>query len=313
MKPNYVLVIAIGIALIFDILTGFFAITLPPVINHQSLGTWNNFPSATQGCDSTQPAPTGFTNCEFMGNESYRPPFTVNDVGLQTLAGYRVLLTVGCLRPSNNIGAKLQLQYANYSFLSALNTSNWANISGATFIDNDQGGSGNCPGSPSSQVAGQLPSINANQPIGFIFRVLGFDGGGAGDNPQFSFVHVDVYSVVARTITTVITSTLTGSFRFILYSTFAAVSAISISIRYIATNQTSTACAASDDCIQSGTSSCTFNAGANLCPSSGSTQQNFPHAFTGTVQVTANVLTGLGVQQIFNGFLTVFQTEVITT
>src|SRR5437899_804228 len=108
-----------------------------------SLGTWNNMPSAAT---------------ELMGNTSYRGMLRSSSGGGES--GFRAGLQAGCVNPSNTVGATLQLQYANYSDTTHTNSSNFANILGASiFIDNSANWP--CPGSLESGDSA-LPTLTTN-------------------------------------------------------------------------------------------------------------------------------------------------------
>ncbi len=224
-----------------------------------SLGTWTGMP---------------FNSTELMGNESYRATLTFNAVNVE--AGITTSLSVGCITPSNTVGASLQLQYANFSTTTNLNTSNFVNVGtgtqGQVFIDNSANWA--CPGTLVSPTSTSLPAGGGLQ--GFIFRAVGSGGGGTGDNPRFSSVTVNVLETVARTVVFYATSITTTGFSANLRQTLPAAVSTTVNFQWIATTNGAL--------TESGSGSCTINVNAVSC----NALQTFGTSFVGTPQVVGN-------------------------
>ena len=94
-----------------------------------SLGTWIGMP---------------FNQTELMGNTTYRGVLASRSSGGSS--GLAVGLVVGCVNPSNTPGATLQLQYANYSDTTHLNSSNFVNVGVVANILIDNSANQPCPG-----------------------------------------------------------------------------------------------------------------------------------------------------------------------
>lgn len=238
------------------------------------LGTWYNMPSGSTTCPIGRPQPGGFTPCELMGNESYRGVI-VND-GPMTV---NVFLSVGCVIPSNTLGASLNLQYANYTGLGHTNTTNFVDISASTTsdirIDNPAGFP--CPGILTSTNVVTL-SKGAGANTGWIFRVIGSGGGGIGDNPRFSFVSVVLrFTGGAGAITPTPQSITPTSFLAVIRTFPPLTTTLTENFDWIATNNTLT---------QGGTGNCSVPANGFLC----STTITFPTAFLSTPFVTLTTL-----------------------
>ena len=266
-----------------------------------SLGTWLNFPSS---CSSS------FDDCELMGNHSYRQVLaTASSTGE---SGLLVQLSVGCILPSVSIfQPQLTLQYANYSRSTGLNTSNFAILAGAA-VSIDNSANHPCPGTLISTSA-NLPSIVIN-PADFIFRVIGTNGNGAGDNPRFSYISVLVSQRAQRTYMINIPAPGTSTFVWTAYSNFPVPSSTTFTMQWSASNITTTACGISvtvtlNHCWEQGTSSCTFNSGAQLC--SAGVTVTYNTAFTGTVRVQGTSRNGATVLTIPLMSLSMFQTETV--
>jgi hypothetical protein len=168
-----------------------------------ALGTWRNFPSASR-CSSGN---YSSASCELMGNTSQRG--ILYQRSTISAAGLSVDLSVGCVTPSNTVGAILQLQYANFSQATNTNTSNFVNIAGTIKIDNSVFWS--CPGMLIAASAGSLPNIQGLR-VPYQFRVVGSGGGGVGDNPRFNSVNVIVHQIISRVVYFVTSSVTTTSF-----------------------------------------------------------------------------------------------------
>jgi hypothetical protein len=227
------------------------------------LGVWQNMPS-------------GVT--ELMGNTSYRGLLITRSSAGE--GGISVGLGVNCITPSNTVGAILQLQYANYSDTTHVNTTNFVNIGIPIPIDNSANNP--CPGALEG-LSANLPSINTN-PVIFVFRVVGSNGGGAGDNPRFSSMNVYVLQLLRKAYIPVIVSHGTTTFTYQIQSTTPLGSTTTVNAIWISTNQTGpTVCGTGDLCIQSGTTSCSISAGAANCAT---TTVTYGTAFSGTVEVS---------------------------
>jgi len=155
-------------------------ITTSIVHDTTPLGVWKSMPACPVITDS----------CELMGNASYRGTLVFSIGGQQ--AQTSAILSVGCVIPSNTLGAVLQLQYANYSVTSRTNITNFINLGSAVPVDNSA--TWPCPGNLEIGTGGTLPAIVQ----GFIFRVIGSGGGGTGDNPRFSSITVNIYQQIVR-------------------------------------------------------------------------------------------------------------------
>ena len=261
-----------------------------------ALGTWFNFPSS---CSAS------FDECELMGNQSYRQVLATGSASGE--GGITVQLSVGCILPSVSIfNPKLNLQYANYSRFTGLNTSKFLTLVSVQ-IDNSAGNP--CPGNLISTGA-NLPSINTN-PADFIFRVVGQNGTGTGDNPRFSSVSVLVSQLAQRIYMIDIPAPTTTTFAWKAYSNFPVSSSTTFTMQWSASNITTTNCGSiGDHCWEQGTSSCTFNSGAQVC--SATITVTYNTAFTGTVRVQAtskNVGTVLTIPIMS---LSMFQTQTST-
>ena len=230
--------------------------------DNNGLGTWKNMPSATT---------------ELMGNTSYRAVLMVRTSGGSV--GLSAGLEVGCITPSNTVGAQLQLQYANYSDTTHTNSSNFANLGMTVFIDNSANWP--CPGTLENNV-GTLPAINLN-PVGYLFRVLGMNGGGSGDNPRFSLVSVYVTQSIIRTFIFGHLTPGTSSFLGFIQSNFPVTASTTPSFDWFATNASNTVptCGTGDLCEQHGTNSCTIAIAGSQC----TVTTTYGTAFTGTVVV----------------------------
>jgi hypothetical protein len=270
-----------------------------------SLGTWYHFPSSCPTQDS----------CELFGNNTYRTVFTAGNNTATTLSGYAAFLVVNCVVNSNVAGAYLQLQYALYNIggpaVSSSNSTNWQNLGTVDiglFISLNSpclvsnGSPTNTPATSRSILLNQTICSGGSGSCGYIFRVLGQHGGGASDNPRFSFIGVGIENTGSgnRRIYTAEATQKTigpaGGFTYQLYSYPAVTSSTAVSFVWTANNVSSggtcgIGATATSHCWESNTSSCTFAAGAAVCPSAGSTTINYGMAFTGTVKTFIQITT----------------------
>ena len=170
-----------------------------------------------------------FDQTELMGNTSYRGMLRSSSGGGES--GFRAGLQAGCVNPSNTVGATLQLQYANYSDTTHTNSSNFANVLGASiFVDNSANWP--CPGSLESGDS-TLPTLTTN-PTVFIFRVVGSGGGGFGDNPRFSFISTNIQQLALRLPTVVVSTRSTTAFTAFVYTEFPVVIATTENFDWLA-------------------------------------------------------------------------------
>lgn len=249
------------------------------------LGTWTNMPSATT---------------ELMGNQSYRGAVMISS--LVGVAHMQVGLEIGCIVPSNTLGANLQLQYANYTSSTHTNSSNFANIGISILIDNSANNP--CPGFLSQNPAVVLPSITGSN-AGFEFRVVGSGGGGSGDNPRFSVVSVQLrITTGANAIVTPQSVTTTGFTAFVFSWPYVALSAGKpLNFAWIAANST-----VSVPTSESGTGTCTILIGTPSC-----TQAiTFPTAFAATPNVVASITNTPVAAVIPIGTISLLNAETLT-
>lgn len=256
-----------------------------------SLGVWKNFPPISS-CDVTA-VPNNVTAkvCELMGNSSYRGVLPGG------FAGYSVGLSVGCISPSVPTGLGgpgfLQLQYAIYTQIGETNSSNWQSVGSSLQID---GATNPCPGNDVSP-SGALNTTTT----GYIFRVVGADGGGPGDNPRFSSIGVTIFQTVVRTFGAQYSIIGVTSFTAIVTASVPVLGNQLVNFRWFATNVSSTnpSCghnAAGNDnvCWQRGASSATIPTGGFF---SSTVTVTYPTAFTGTVtailQITSTAPQGV--------------------
>jgi hypothetical protein len=314
-KRILVLVFLIGLIVLGDIVSGAIGIASGPSLASDTctvsnmlcphdtypLGTWFNFPDINPPCN---PQPTGFAGaCELLGNSSYRGLLVTHSSFGEN--GLNVALVEECITPSNTVGSQLQLQYANYSETTRSNSSNFVNIGGSDFIDNINDP---CPGVVTSGT-GVLPPISLN-PSDFLFRVIGYGGGGTGDNPRFSMVAVLISQAIGRIYQIQAAGITTAHFLWKPWSSYPLTTATTVTISWIGTNQTTTACGTNDNCIQSGTSSCSIPAGTIACSSF--TTVTFGTAFTGTVIVTTTPQTTGALVSIPVGSISLLSAQTLT-
>lgn len=230
-----------------------------------SLGTWKNMPNSS----SCGVGNTSAQVCELMGNQSYRGLFESGNAN--GLAGIRAGLSISCIKPSNTIGAFLQLQYANYSFFTLTNTSNFINVGASSSLKIDNSANNPCPGNIISSGNNILPTLASN-PALYIFRVVGVGGGGLGDNPRFSSVIVNINQVANVIFVPVVSArTLTTFTAFEYAIPFQPGIDRIVTFNWVATNN--------GVAIESGTNVCTILAGTNSC----SITTTFPVAFVTTI------------------------------
>lgn len=250
------LLIVAGMAVIGWVLPG-----QPKVPASVGLGTWNNFPLASACSTGNFTA----TQCELMGNQSYRQPFDYGASGIE--AGVQAILSVSCITPSNTVGAFLQLQYANYSVTTRTNSSNFVNVpgspgSGQVFIDN----SANWPCGGNLVSARTLAaSLPAGVNSGFLFRVVGSSGGGPGDNPRFSSISVTVFQLINKVLGFVPLSITASSFLARVTTVYPVPVATTATFQWLALNVTATSCVSLAVCIQHGSGSCSLTINNVLC------------------------------------------------
>jgi hypothetical protein len=270
--------------LVGDIVVGAIGIASPAQVKTR-LGVWSNMPSATT---------------ELMGNQSYRGVIrVVSDTK------YLLGLEVGCVAPSNHAGAVLQLQYANGSAITHLNTTNFVNANFVSvFIDNRANWA--CPGAGvlhSVVAAFALPIIQAGvQNTVFMLRVVGSNGGDAGDNPRFSSVNVIV--------STQLTQQLVGYANVITMTTFTAI----LSTNFVVTSGSGLianfAYTATDGTTVQGQSglSCTIGQAQTQCSSA----ITFPAGFLGIPGVTVSDTDAPSSLTVFAGEISLFSAETLT-
>lgn len=253
-----------------------------------TLGTWQNMPSAST---------------ELFGNTTNR-----NILRVVTDAGYYPTLRVNCVKPSNTLGAKLQLQYANFSVVTNTNNSNFVNA-GVASIKIDNSLNSPCPGTLSYGVTSfRLPIL----PVGvrntaFIFRVIGSGGGGNGDNPRLSGLSVIISSQLTNGYTVFASAITTTGLNVVTYSQFPDTSSFTSSFSWIATNST-----VDTTTVQAATGTCVW---AFPAITSCTVAVTFPLAYAATpVVVAAETDNGTLAQilTVFAGELTLFSTQSVT-
>lgn len=291
-----------------------------PMVSHDQtqLGTWYNMPSSCPSQDS----------CMLFGNQSLVQilPFDgklSNGASINTLSAY---LSVNCLVPSASANdAYLQLQYAIYNGQSNVaqglgtNATNWQNIS-KVFI-NSNGTYTPCS-YPFNVLTGQVDlgvALNISS-VGWVFRVLGFNGGGNGDNPRFGFVNIELQNLVKRLVTISVFTPTATSFSYAMEVSILFTSNTAVTFQWIADNITSGGCGipiagtTTYHCWENGSGTCTFLVTAPQCPGSGSNSVSFGTAFTSavSVKVVAVLKNNLGAVQIPFGSLSLFSSQPIT-
>src|SRR5205807_2602161 len=93
----------------------------------------------------------------------------------------------------------------------------------------------------------------------FIFRVVGTGGGGAGDNPRFSFVTVYILQTVQRGVAFRTSAISLTAFTEVVFTIpqFNVAIALGVTFDYIATNNGAL--------VDSGTATCTIAVGTSSC------------------------------------------------
>lgn len=265
---------------------------------------WNNFPSTCVSDDA----------CELMFNTSYRGLLSVHSNS--GVGGISIGLEVGCTSPSNTLGAILQLQYAQYiddnpSAFHA-NFTNFVNIGTPIKIDNSTGWP--CPG-VLEEPAGTIPAYNPSSPCCveiYELRVKGSGGGGVGDNPRFSFVHVFVNQIAQTAIVADAKQKSLGAGTGFIWgsvSTLPAAASITVTVSWLSTNITSTNCGVLH-CWESGTSTDTILAGATL---GNTVTVNYATTFTGTVKTLVSVQNpALAQGSIYDGDIDLLMAQTLT-
>lgn len=275
-----------------------------------SLGVWKNFPPATS-CDvATLPINVSAQVCELMGNSTYRGVF-----GLANMVGYRAYLSVGCVLPSGTAGAVLQLQYALYSSATELNTTNWQSVGTSLSIVT---GVVPCPG---NLIGSDGPLNSTTTNISYIFRVIGADGNGPGDNPRFSYVsviikHNDERVFVAVGPTNIQQSNTQFTANMVASIPVAPSGSQTVNFRWFATNASSSipSCGsniltgASDVCWQKGTATCIIAAAGISC----SVTTLYTTAFTGSTSTVVAVTTAGQVVTLDYGTVDLLHTQTVT-
>jgi hypothetical protein len=250
-----------------------------------SLGTWINMPANAT---------------EFMGNTSYRG-LIVASVGVTI----NVKLAVNCIIPSKTAGAKLQLQYANFSDSTHTNITNFVSISNMIVsIDNSPGSP--CPGTINNSLSFSLPLQTVN-PSDYWFRVIGSGGGGLGDNPRFSSVSVIASVVFNRYASAIVSSSSSTSFTTLIDVTLPLASATTENFFWIASNSTNLTCTVGS-CIEEGSNSCSIAIGATQC----AVVTTFATAFTGTPSVVAVSKNARTLQELPSGSINLMSAQTLT-
>lgn len=244
-----------------------------------------------------------------MGNTSYR--------GLLLFTGQDGLLqfglSVGCITPSNTVGAFIQLQYANYTLATHTNQTNFVNVGGQVMIDNSVNNP--CPGTVAVGTS-TIPTFITGITSGYIFRVVGSGGGGPGDNPRFSRVIMQITQggLVKTPVFVPISITNTG-FTALIRVTYPLTTSTTEGFQWAATNSSNTnpGCGTNVTggtfvCLQHGAGSCTALAGSGGCTSA----IVFTTAFTGTTNVVGSG-TSTGVSYTFPiGTISLLSAQTLT-
>jgi hypothetical protein len=281
------ILIVLTIALVGDFVSGAIGIAssggggAASAANPYPFGTWFNFPSSTQCTANNFSDPS----CETFGNTTYRIAPTFNGAESNVEAS----IEVGCKAPSNTIGATLLLQYANYSFTTQTNSSNFITIHTgnsvqSVLIDNSVGNP--CPGVLATNFYVPMP-VNSSSSSGWMFRVVGINGGGVGDNPRFSFIGVQLQQYIRVAPNLVVTFCNNNHCNLAFQTTQNLVTSLTATFNWDAVNVTAnTLCGAGLLCEQFGSGSCTIAIGQSIC----SATVNFatPFLITSTVTMTAS-------------------------
>jgi len=247
--------ILLALIIIGDIVSGAIGVGTPAAQaqahDTAPLGTWLNMPTGT-ACGVGN---TSASMCELMGNQSYRGLLTVDTPIASSIIAISVGLTVNCIIPSNTVGAQLQLQYANYTLGTHINSSNFVNIATSIFIDASVNNP--CPGFLEAP-SGSLPFSNAGRGA-FLLRVVGIGGGGIGDNPRFSSVSVYANENAQRIFYGRPVAITTSGFTAQAVTTFAVTVTTTVTFQWIATSN--------GVLVESSSGSCSISAGLNGCTS----------------------------------------------
>ena len=262
-------------------------------VNFALCGVWQNFPASCVSSDA----------CELFGLSVYRGITrlisNLNDIGFQ--------LQVDCLVPSNTVGATLQLQDATYNTATRTNSTNFANIAGATVLI-DNSANNPCPGTLINSAPVFPASTSTASAQTLIFRVIvSVGGGGPGDNPRLSSVSVIQTVKLFNLENTYIsgspsTTGFTAAVTMIVepYVNFVA------SFNWIATNSSATCTVF---CTQDGTDSCTINTGFFSCTKA----ITFANAFVNSAPtVLVAPKTVQNINHIPAGQIPLFMTQVNT-
>lgn len=221
------------------------------------LGTWPNMPSAVT---------------ELFNNSTIRQV-------LLPQTDIRVRLDVTCVSPSDNSGAEVRLQEATYSLITDSNSTNFADVPNFPNIPIDNSAGYPCPGTIVSS-SGTLPAP-ADTLHGYIFRVVGQNGGGQGDNPRFSNFQIEVTEQVNIPVTPVLTTSATATnFGVTMVAPFPTTFGYAAKFTWLSDNTT----VSQPGYTQVGTSTCTIPAGS---PSTCTVTVTFPTSYSGQ---TPNVL-----------------------
>jgi len=276
-----------------------------------ALGTWYNMPAATT---------------ELFGNTDYEVPLL--PVPTSTVLGQIVVtFVINCLVASNSFGAYLQLQVQNVTGVvppapqaQLVANGPWTNIGPQMFIDNTVPcGSNGFGGLTNLETTGQTLA-NQKYPLnGWLFRVLGSGGGGAGDNPQFAYIGVELFQLMTFLPIISIIVSVFADFQYQLTQPVKAQGPeTNIIFYYIATNETGqqvppcgNVAGAIMHCFESGivNPACTIPQGLNSC--NGTIPYNI--AFTkNPVNVVATLRTNNANTYLTLGPLVIFSTEVVT-
>jgi hypothetical protein len=258
-----------------------------PGIRQVPLGTWVNMPTSS----SCSVGNSSASICELMGNQSYRGILAFTAAQIE--AGLTLGLQVGCITPSNNVGAILFPQYANYSAATHTNSSNFVSVGGGIPIDNSANWP--CPGNL-DMAANPLPAtVQA-----FIFRIVGVNGGGNGDNPRFSNIIIDLHQTVPRIAVGGESGISTTGFTERMSLTLPPAITTSVSFQWIATNGGLT--------TQSGSGSCSVTVGNSACTSA----VTFSPAFSTTPNVVSSSTTFFGAIQLPIGSISLLSAQTLT-
>lgn len=305
----------LALLLLIPIFTGFTTTGTGSI----QLGQWTNypgnpftltttFPNGTQICDGfpgvsscvcdlphINTVPSVGDACELFNSPNYRAEIFTN--GPQN--GLSVGFSLNCINPAihTNGGSVVYLEYANYSFTTWANVSNFKIVGASIYIDNTN--SFPCPGT----LANDIGSIPATSSDGYEFRIVavcGCTGFGSSGNPILNNVQVDMFRSTGQLIGIQMLGFTTAHFLWRAQTISPVTSSTTVTLNWIATNQTSATCGiiagVNDECIQSGTSTCSIGAGTSACST---VTVTFSHTFTGTVTGTESHTPALTTTNIF--------------